>query len=132
MGYLIVAIVSFGIVFFDSAVFNNLAMMLYSAMLLDAIINGIIYSGKKYACFKCGHNFRQKWYRLAWQYPSWRMPRRFRENSELNGITYEKVWVKCPNCKSWDCGAEKRRIIQKKHNNNLSVAYGATSPVRGG
>lgn len=102
------AVILFCVIYFDSIIFNSIVIYTTIVFLISGLIAGIIYSSKKFVCYKCGHNFKPKWYWLAWSFPSWILPRRFREIKELETGKYKKMWVKCPECKSWECGVEKK------------------------
>lgn len=88
------------ILFDDNLIIQIIAYVLFVYMILSVIINGIIFSKKKFACLECENEFKLKWYQLAWA--SWRNSKKYRRYKKYGTETYEMVYVKCPKCKAMD------------------------------
>ena len=71
--------------------------------IIDALIRTLIYAKHTYRCKNCGKSFTLKGPRLFNVYAPWRMPIRVKNGQEIEPRMYNRSWIKCLECDSYEC-----------------------------
>lgn len=86
-------------------IFDILSVCVLLGRCAVGVVMAIIYADRTFVCLHCGKRFRMDWYELFWEQLKrdvwWT-----RERVERDGVVYRRVWVRCPDCRRYDCGME--------------------------